>query len=43
MLFLKFNSREQWQKQGDAKQNIAALVTALNVSSLKEGSQMAQW
>ena len=31
------------EKQGDPKQNTAALVTVLNVSNLKEGSQMAQW
>ena len=38
-----FNNREQWQKQGDAKQNSAFLVAALKVSNLKEGSQEVQW
>ena len=33
-----FNNREQWQKQGDAKQNAAFLVAPLKVSNLKEGS-----
>ena len=35
--------REQWQKQGDVKQNAAFLVAPRKVSNLKEGSQVAQW
>ena len=39
VVFRLFNNREQWQKQGDAKQNAAFLVAALKVSNLKQGSR----
>ena len=33
-----FNNREQWQKQGDVKQNAIFLVAALESSNLPGGS-----
>ena len=38
VVFRLFNNREQ----GDSKQNEAFLVAAVEVSNLKEGSQVAQ-
>ena len=37
-VFKVFNNREQWQKQGDVKQNAIFLVAALESSNLPGGS-----